>query len=69
LDVARFDLVIALDKSAVQAVQEMAVPETKLRVWKIKDPWGGDLTEYDRAAIEIKKRLYQLKASGIGLPG
>jgi protein-tyrosine-phosphatase len=66
LDLTGYDLVIALDQSAVKVLRDAALPEARLRFWKVKDPWGGDLTEYDRAAIDIKRRLFQLKAAGLG---
>jgi hypothetical protein len=32
-------------------------------VWKIRDPWELDLSEYDRASLEIKRKILRLKAS------
>ena len=67
LDLAVFDLVIALDNAVVPVVEKMGVPTGKIKVWRIRDPWGGDLTEYDDACLDIKKRVAQLKAhSGAG---
>jgi protein-tyrosine-phosphatase len=60
LDVNGFDLVIAIDNNAAAVVRELGVPESKLIVWPIRDPWGGDLTEYDRVALDIRKRLDRL---------
>jgi protein-tyrosine-phosphatase len=64
LNVTGYDLIIALEKSAAAVAEELGAPASKLKLWKIRDPWGGDLTEYDRASLEIKKKLVQLKASG-----
>ena len=36
------------------------MPEEKLIVWPIRDPWGGDLTEYERVALDVRKRLARL---------
>jgi len=62
-----YDLIIALDQSAAGVLQEIGIPETRFVLWKIDDPWGGDLTEYDRSAIDIKRRLVRLRASGRGI--
>ena len=56
-----FDFVIALDPSAHHYLQSRGVGGEQVELWKIRDPWGGDLTEYDSTAIAIKRRLFQLK--------
>jgi protein-tyrosine-phosphatase len=61
LDLNSFDLVIAIEKNAAAVVRELGVPDSKLQVWPIHDPWGGDLTEYEQTALDIRKRLAQLK--------
>ena len=55
---------IRVGRSAADVVENMG--SLPFRLWKIDDPCGGDLTEYERAAIEIKRRLIRLKASGLG---
>src|SRR5262245_38830178 len=62
LDLAGYDLLIALDPGAHRALVDAAVPDAALRFWNVKDPWGGDLTEYDRTAIDIRRKLIRLKA-------
>lgn len=57
-------MIIALDKEAAKVVRELGALESILKLWKIRDPYGDDLTEYKRAGREIKKKLIQLKASG-----
>jgi protein-tyrosine-phosphatase len=63
LDLTKYELIIALEKSVAKVIKELGVSDEKVRLWRIRDPWGPDLTEYDLAALEIKKRLVQLKAS------
>lgn len=60
VDLTRFDLVIAIENNAAAVVRELGVPESRLQVWTIRDPWGGDLTEYEETALEIRKRLAKL---------
>ena len=57
LDLNIFDLVLAIENNAAVVVRELGVPESKLTVWPIRDPWGGDLTEYEQVALDIRKRL------------
>jgi len=61
LDLSSFDLIIAIENNAAAVVRELGVPESRLQVWPIRDPWGGDLTEYERVALDIRKRLAKLK--------
>lgn len=63
LDLTMYSLIIALEKKAAKLVRDLGVPASKVKLWKIRDPWGPDLTEYDRASLEIKRKLLQLKAS------
>lgn len=60
LDLKAFDLIIAIEENAATVVRELGVPEEKLTVWPIRDPRGGDLTEYDRVALDIRQRLARL---------
>jgi protein-tyrosine-phosphatase len=64
LDMADYDLIVAFEKSAARIVESMGVPAPKVKLWKIRDPLGPDLAEYDRASLEIKKNLIQLRDSG-----
>lgn len=59
LDLADFDLVIAMDKH----VDDSIVPSCaahKLKLWKIPDPYGDNSDEYDRACQKIAKQLNAL---------
>lgn len=68
LDLGAYTLIIALDKKvAKKLIHEVGVPEPKVKLWNIKDPWGPDLSEYDRCSLEIKKKVLQLRASGRGV--
>ena len=64
LDLTAYNLIIALEKRAEKVVLEMGAPASRVKVWKIKDPYGDDLTEYDQASFEIKRKIVQLKRSG-----
>jgi protein-tyrosine-phosphatase len=63
MDLATFCLVIALEKSAEKLLQQLGVPSDRVKLWKVRDPWGQDLTEYDGASLEIKRKVLQLKKS------
>jgi protein-tyrosine-phosphatase len=60
VDLNRFDLIVAIERDAAVVVRELGTPESKLQVWPIQDPWGGDLTEYEQIALDIRKRLANL---------
>jgi protein-tyrosine-phosphatase len=66
LDMADYDLIVALEKSAARIVESLGAPAAKVKLWKVRDPWGSDLAEYDRTSLEIKKNLIQLRDSGGG---
>lgn len=63
LDLTAYSLIIALEKSAANLVRKLGAPASKVKVWKIRDPWELDLSEYDRASLEIKRKILRLKAS------
>ena len=63
LDLSHFDVVIAVDPGVVAVVRALGVPEARLQVWPIRDPWGGDLTEYEDTALDIRKRLARWQRS------
>lgn len=64
LDLTRYDLIIALEKSAENLVRKLGISAAKVKFWKVKDPYGDDLSEYDRASLEIKRKIAQLKGAG-----
>jgi protein-tyrosine-phosphatase len=61
LNLNLFDRIVAIENNAATVVRTLGVPESKLEVWPIQDPWGGDLTEYERVALDIRKRLVRLE--------
>jgi protein-tyrosine-phosphatase len=64
LDLELYSLIIALDKRvAKKLVQELCAPESKVKLWNVKDPWGDDLSEYDACSLEVKKKVLQLRKS------
>jgi protein-tyrosine-phosphatase len=67
LDLTAYTVIIALEKSvAAHLVEELGAPTSKVKLWKISDPWGGDLSDYDRTSLEIMGEILKLKASGQG---
>lgn len=64
LTLADYELFIALDKEAAKVLDELGAPTSKVKLWKIRDPFGPDLAEYDRASVQIKKKLIKLRSSG-----
>lgn len=63
IELTSFTLIIAFEKSAAELVQGLGVPPSRVKLWKTRDPWGPDLSEYDRASLEIKKKVLQLRDS------
>jgi protein-tyrosine-phosphatase len=54
-DVSSFDLVIALDSATSKKLKRLfpALDESKLVKWAIRDPYGDDLSEYEKCAHSI----------------
>jgi protein-tyrosine-phosphatase len=50
-------MVIAFESRVADEVRSLGIPESKLQVWKVHDPWGGNPAEYDEVALEIRRRL------------
>jgi protein-tyrosine-phosphatase len=61
LDLTVYHLIIALEKDAATLVRELGAPRSKVKLWKIRDP--RDLGDYDRASLQIEKKVFRLKAS------
>ena len=53
-----FDLVVALDKYVAKKLKD--VPPSKLLTWNIDDPYGDDLEEYRRCALQINQKVSRL---------
>ncbi len=64
LDLTQYILIIAFEKRVASLVRDLGVPASKVKLWKVDDPWGPDLTQYDKASLEIKPKVLQLKGSG-----
>ena len=64
LDLTKYDLIIGFEKSVVKVVEELGVSPSRVELWKVRDPWGDDLTEYEEASVEIQRYLRKLKALG-----
>lgn len=68
LDLDKYDLVVALDPAAANQLKDMGVAASTLILWNVSDPWGGDLAEYERTALDVERRLRELHATGFDAP-
>lgn len=57
IDVSEFDFVIAMDKRVAQQIPRSGLPDSKLIIWKVTDPYGDDLVEYRLCAAEVYQQL------------
>jgi protein-tyrosine-phosphatase len=60
VDLAQFDRIIAMDKSIGAWLIQQGVDKAKLLIWKIRDPFGNDLAEYELRGLEISRELSKL---------
>ena len=62
LDVAAFDLLVAMDNHIAIQLQELfpALPPNRLVRWRINDPYGDDLVEYEHCAQAVDRELKKL---------
>ncbi|WP_411727439.1 low molecular weight phosphatase family protein [Methyloglobulus sp.] len=62
LDLAAFDLLVAMDKQIARDLQQFfpSLPLGRIIQWRIDDPYGDDLEEYKRCAIVISQELKKL---------
>lgn len=58
LDFQCFDLVVAMDKYIAKKLKD--VPPSKSLIWNIDDPYGDDLHQYLRCALEINQAVSHL---------
>ena len=63
LDLNQFSLIIALENHVARVLKGLGVDASRTKTWQIKDPYGSDLTEYDQACIQLKKKILWLKDS------
>lgn len=66
VDVNGFDIVVAMDSSIAKQFTALfpAFPVERLIKWKIDDPWGDNLMEYERCAQAIFSALKTLSPTG-----
>jgi protein-tyrosine-phosphatase len=57
VDLGSFDTVIAFERPVADVVRGLGVPDSRLQVWNVQDPWGANPNEYDEAALDIRRRL------------
>ena len=55
------DLVIAFGRDVADVVDELGLSQSRILVWEVQDPWGGNLAAYDEAALKIRQYLARLK--------
>lgn len=61
LDLATYDLIVALDRPIARELREAYhVPEERLHVWCVRDPYGGSADDYRKTATTISEFLTQL---------
>jgi protein-tyrosine-phosphatase len=61
LNLANFDVVVAMDSSIAERLRRLSPKLTRLIEWSIPDPYGGDLVRYRAAADAITDALGTLK--------
>ena len=61
VDTSDFDIVVAMEPAIAKSPELALVDRTRLVIWNIRDPWGGDPSEYDRCALSIVRALAELK--------
>jgi len=54
-----------LEAAAKKLVLELGASESKVKLWKIKDPYESDQGEYDKCGLDIKKKVVQLKSTHV----
>jgi protein-tyrosine-phosphatase len=64
LDLAKFDLVIALSESVHRQLKERGAKH--LRLWKIDDPYFGQIETYRATATALQKRIARLRKELVG---
>jgi protein-tyrosine-phosphatase len=64
VDLTVFELIIALDRDVLAILRKLGVDDEAIRLWAVRDPWGGDLTEYQRAALDVRRQLASLRPQG-----
>lgn len=60
VDLASFDYVVALDRQVAKCLKN-SIPQDKLDLWEIADPFGSDQSEYDSCARLIEQRVRGLE--------
>jgi protein-tyrosine-phosphatase len=65
IDLSRFATIVAIDDSGssrvFQELKNRGVPTEVLVRWKVDDPYGDDLSAYDRCACALIKNLHRLQ--------
>jgi protein-tyrosine-phosphatase len=61
---SHYDYVVAMDPGVAKMIEEMGVTHgINLIVWKVADPYGGDIEEYRKTAGTIKSLLLAFRKS------
>lgn len=62
MNLSEFDLIVCMDNDVAREIMRLfpELPQHCLIKWKINDPYGDDLGEYDRCAKVIYRELKKL---------
>jgi protein-tyrosine-phosphatase len=62
VDVEHIDLVVAMNNQIATEVRQLFpnLPTERLIRWRIKDPYGDDLAEYQRCAMSVFAEMKKL---------
>jgi len=62
VDLEAFELLVAMDNHVARELLQLfpALPLDRLIRWRIKDPYGDDLAEYEHCAQAVYKELKKL---------
>ncbi|MGE3152060.1 MAG: low molecular weight phosphatase family protein [Nitrospiraceae bacterium] len=65
VNIAEFDLIVTMDNQVARTLHELfpALPSERLKKWRINDPYGDDLAEYDECAKVIHRELKRMLSS------
>lgn len=62
VNLADYDLIVTMNDDVATALKQLfpSLPSDRLTKWRISDPYGDDLAEYNRCANVIHKELKRM---------
>ena len=68
MNLSEFDLIVTMDNDVARELKQLfpALPNDRVIKWRINDPYGDDLEEYDRCAKVIYRELKKLLSRAEG---